>query len=161
LLPIPDTVFVERKHRSKQKPGEAMTLIQEQLPRVDAQLVKSDIVVKGTIEDHEAVAGLLRGERVAGPARIELPKPLKEQQFSLEAAGVPISAIMSKLEESAISFEYDPDKFQAAGIDLQKKVQIKIKKASAEEFFKLLFDPIDVAFQIDHLTVKLTPKNPR
>ena len=161
LLPIPDTIFVERKHRPKQKPVEAMTLIQEQLPRVDAQLVKSDIVVKGTIEDQEAVASLLRGERVAGPARIELPKPLKEQQFSLEAAGVPISALMSKLEESAIRFEYDPDKFQAAGIDLQKKIQIKIKKASAEEFFKLLFDPIDVAFQIDHLTVKLTPKNPR
>ena len=161
LLPIPESVLVERKHRPKQKTAEAMTLIHEQLPRVDAQLVKSDIVVKGTVEDQEAVASLLRGERVAGPARIELPKPLKEQQFSLEAAGVPISALMSKLEESAISFEYDRDKFQAAGIDLQKKIQIKIKKASAEEFFKLIFDPIDVAFQIDHLTVKLTPKNPR
>ena len=33
--------------------------------------------------------------------------------------------------------------------------------ARIDEFFKLLFDPIDVAFQIDHLTVKLKPKNPR
>lgn len=158
LIPIPDAVYVERKHRPKKKLGDALTLIQQQLPRIEAQIVKSDIVVKGTVEDQEAVAGVLRGDPATGPVRIELPKPLKEQQFSLEASGVPVIALMRKLEESAVTFEYDADDLLAAGVDLEKKIQIKIKKATAEEFFKLIFDPLNVDFEIDKLTVKLKPR---
>ncbi|WP_397568179.1 hypothetical protein [Schlesneria sp. T3-172] len=161
LLPVPETVAVERKHRSRQKRDEALEMIRSQLPRVDAQLVKTDIVVKGTVEDQEAVAGLLRGEPVGGSTRIEAPKPLREQQFSLEASGVPVLALMKKLEESAVTFEYDEGEFLAAGIDLQQKVEIKVRKVSADDFFKQIFEPIGVQFQIEQLTVKLKPKPPQ
>ena len=92
------------------------------------------------------------------PIKIEPPQPLQQQLFTLKAERVPLIALIKKLEESAINFDYDSDELKKAGVDLEQKVQIDVKKASAKEFFKLLFDPVGLEFQIDHLTVTLKPK---
>lgn len=158
LIPIPDVVAIERKHHPKQKPVDAIVQIRERFPQLEAEVWKTEISVKGLLEEHEAVAAFLRGESSQSPIKIEAPTALKKQVFGLEAERVPLSALMRKLEESAVNFEYDPDELKAAGVDLEQKVRINVKKASAEEFFKLLFDPVGLEFQIDHLTVKLKPK---
>jgi hypothetical protein len=158
LIPIPDVVSLERKHFAKKKPAEAMSLIRQHFPRLQADVTKSEILVIGLLEDHEAVSALLRGEGTTSPVKIEAPQPLRKQVFLLKAERVPISALMKKLEESAVSFDFNPDELKAAGIDLETRVDIDVKKASAEEFFKLIFDPVGVEFQIDHLTVRLRPK---
>jgi hypothetical protein len=66
---------------------------------------------------------------------------------------------MKTLEESAVSFEFDADELDAAGIRLDQTIDVDGKKVSAEEFFHSVFDPAGLDFLIDHLTVKLTPKN--
>ena len=158
LVPIPDVVMLERKHHPKQKPVDAIGMVRQRFPHLEAEVWKTEISVKGLLEEHEAVAAFLRGDGENSPIKIEPPKPLKQQIFGLEAERVPLSAIMKKLEESAVSFEYDPDELKAAGVDLEQKIKINVKKASADEFFKLLFDPVGLEFQLDHLTVKLKPK---
>ena len=158
LIPIPEVVALERKHSAKKKAAEALALIRQNVPKIPAEVTKSEILVTGLLEDHEAIAALLRGEGKTSPVKIEAPQPLKKQVFLLQAERVPISAIMKNLEESAVTFEYDAEEFKAAGIDLETRVDIDVKKATADEFFKLIFDPIGVEFRIDHLTVKLKPK---
>ena len=158
LIPIPDVVVLERKHHSKQKPVDVISEVRERFPQLEAEVWKTEIAVKGLLEEHEAVAAFLRGDRVNSPIKIEPPQPLQKQLFTLKAERVPLSSLLKKLEESAINFDYDPDQLKEAGVDLEQKVQIDVKKASAKEFFKLLFDPVGLEFQIDHLTVKLKPK---
>ena len=158
LIPIPDVVVLERKHHPKQKPAVVIEQVRDRFPQLEAEIWKTEISVKGLLEEHEAVAAFLRGEGVNSPVKIEPPQPLQKQLFTLKAERVPLSALIKKLEESAVSFEYDPDELKAAGVDLEQKVQIDVKKATANEFFKLLFDPVRLEFQIDHLTVRLKPK---
>ncbi len=158
LIPIPDVVVLERKHHPKQKPFDVINEVRERFPQLEAEVWKTEISVKGSLEDHEAVAAFLRGDRVNSPIKIEPPQPLQKQLFTLKAERVPLIALLKKLEESAINFDYDSDELKKAGVDLEQKVQIDVKKASAKEFFKLLFDPVGLEFQIDHLTVKLKPK---
>ncbi len=158
LIPIPDLVVLERKHHSKQKPAEAIVQIRERFPQIEAEVWKTEISVKGLLEEHEALAAFLLGDGAKSPIKIDPPQPLQKQLFTLKAERVPLITLIKKLEESAINFEYDPDELAEAGVNLDQRVQIDVKKASAKEFFKLLFDPVGLEFQIDHLTVKLKPK---
>ena len=159
LVPIPDPVILERKYPAKKKPIDSFELIRQQFPRLDVEATKTEIVIKGLLEDHEAVASLLRGGNT-GPVRIEAPKPLNQRLFKLEAKRAPVIKLMKLLEESAVSFDYDPEAFNTAGIDLEKTVDIDVKQVSANELFRLIFDPVGVEFQIENLTVKLKPKKP-
>ena len=157
LIPVPETVTLERKHRSKRKPADAISAIRQRFPKVDIDQSTAEIVVRGTVEEHEAIANLLRGT-ANGPVRIETPDPIRNRKFLLKAERTPVSAVMRKLEESAISFDYDATELKAAGIDLEKQVSIDVKNVSAADFFKALFDPIGADFEIDELTVRLKPK---
>lgn len=157
LVPPPREISVERKHPVKKKTAESLTLIRQTFPKLHVEQMKSEILVRGLTEDHEAVAALLRGESPS-PVKIEAPQPLRKQIFLLKAEQVPVSAIIRNLEGSGVTFEYDPDELKQAGIDLENRVDIDVKKATAEEFFKLVFDPVKVQFEIDNLTVRLRPK---
>jgi hypothetical protein len=159
LLPIPDNVSIERRHAvRKMPPSEAAALIGERFPNLSVKTTKSELIVNGLVEDHEAIAALLKGEGTTRPIRIEAPQPLKKQVFTLEAVRVPVLKLMKTLEESAVTFEYEAEEFERAGIDLETPITINVKNASADEFFKAIYEPLGVQFQIDHLTVKLTPK---
>ncbi len=159
FLPIPDRISLERKIRPKQKLADAMALIHDRFPELDAKISNSEIVVHGLFEDHERVSHLLRGETPSRPRTANLPQDLKQQKFTFRTEfPVPTIALMKKLEESDIRFEYDDDELKAAGIDLEQTVQIDLKTVSADDLFHTIFDPVKLEFQIDHLTVKLKPK---
>jgi len=158
LVPIPETVSLERKYLVRKKPAEMQSLIRQTYPKLSVELTKNELVVNGSLEDHEAVAALIRGDIPGGPVKIEPPQPLRQQIFTLKAERVPVSALMKTLEESAVTFEYSMEDFKRAGIDLETRVDIDVKKATADEFFRSIFEPLGIQFQIDHLTVKLKPK---
>ena len=159
LVSIPDEIFIERKHSTRRKVADALAAIRERWPRLQAEISGNQLVVRGLIEDHDAVAVLLRGDGTSSPIKIEPPQPLRKQLFTLKAIRTPLSGLMKTLEESAVSFEFDADELAAAGIRLDQTIDVDVKKVSAEEFFHSVFDPAGLDFQIDHLTVKLTPKN--
>jgi hypothetical protein len=158
LIPIPDVVMFERKYPAKKKPADVLALIRQHFPNLEAELLKNEIAVHGLLEDHEQIAGLLRGDVRKKPNKVEAPNDLRVQIFTLKAERVPVISLMKKLEESDVTFHYDLDELKKAGIDLETQVDIDVKEASAEQFFKLIFDPVGIQFQIDHLIVKLKPK---
>jgi hypothetical protein len=159
LIPTPESVSLERKHRPKQKPSEALSLVRQRFPGLDVEVTNSDIVVRGLVEDHEAVSNLLRGDHPTRKTNPNLAQPVQQRLFTFSSnQPVPITALIKKLEESDIRFEYNPDEFKAAGIDLEQTVQVDVKNASADVFFKSIFGTAQIDFQFSGQTVKLKPK---
>ena len=158
LMPIPDQVVVERRSRAKgRSSADTLKVIAERFPELDAKLEGADVLVRGTLEDHEAVTALLNPSSTRKPAG-QTPAPLRQRIFTLTFKRAPVRDVMKKLEESGVVFAYDAAALTAAGVNLDQTVDLDLNKASADEFFKALFAPLKLSVEIDNLTVKLTPK---
>ncbi len=160
LLPIPERVQLERRYRPRgQSAAQAAAAWREKIAGIDVELLGGYVVVRGTLEQHEAVAELLRpvGRRPAGPRKGKLPE-LKRRKFTLTLDGVPAQALMQKLEESEVEFRYDAIALKAAGVDLDRVISLDVKEAGADVFFHAVFDPLGLQFEIDGYTVRLSPK---
>ena len=159
LIPIPKSVSLQRRHRPKQDVANAISLIHQRFPALDAEVSNVDIVVNGSVEDHEAVSRLLRGEGSPRPLKGDSLLPVSQRLFTFNAnQRVPIIVVMKKLEQSDIRFEYDVDEFKAAGIDLEQTIQLDAKNMRANDFFNSIFGSAHVEFQFDRSNVKLKPK---
>ena len=158
LAPIPEIVVVERRSRSKgRSAADTLKMIAEQLPDLDVQLDGSELLVRGTVEEHEAVMALLNPSTAKKPTAPGLG-PLRQRIFTLTYERAPVRAVMKELEKTSIVFVYDAAALDAAGVNFDQTVDLKLNKASADEFLKALFSPLKLSFEIDNLTVKLTPK---
>lgn len=156
LTPMPESAQIERPHKVRGKPAEK-TLAEWQAawPEIELRTAGREIVALATIEQHE--------ELDDGPAnRIAHqkpePKPLAQRQFTLQIKDVAAKDLMAELEKSGIVFDYDPQALSAAGVDLNKFVQLNVRKLSAQDFFRTVFDPLGVRCEIEGVTVKLMPK---
>ncbi len=156
---IPEQIWIEKRYRVKGRTAdEATKLIIQRWPKIDIQPKGSELVVRGLLEEHEAVAAILTGSSLKKPTIITGPAPIRQRQFTLKVERVPVRALMKKLEESDIAFEYDAVQLKAAGVDLDQAIGLEVEKASADEFFKAVFEPLKLVVEIDNLTVKLTPE---
>ena len=159
LVPAPEHPVIEKRHRVKGRPvAEALKLVRQYGPNLDAKVDGSDLVVRSLLEDHEAVAAMVGGSTTKKPDATAGVKPIKQRLFTLKIDRVPARVLMQKLEESEIVFEYNAEQLAAAGIDLDQPIKLEVEKASAADFFKAVFDPLRLTAEIDNLTVKLTPK---
>lgn len=158
LVPIPDQIRVERRIHPVQKLSDALELVRQRYPTLEVTTLNTDLVVKGLVEECELAEELLRGKKT-NKNKTEDPQDLRSQQFTFSVpVAVPLSLILKKLEESNITFEYDPEEMKDHGVDLEQLIEINVTKVSTEKFFKALFDPAKIDFQIQQSTVKLTPK---
>ena len=159
LVPAPEHPVIEKRHRVKGRPvAEALKLVRQYGPNLDAKVDGSDLVVRSLLEDHEAIAAMVGGSTTKKPDATAGVKPIKQRLFTLKIDRVPARVLMQKLEESEITFEYNAEQLAAAGIDLDQPIKLEVEKASATDFFKAVFDPLRLTAEIDNLTVKLTPK---
>ncbi|MBS0202163.1 MAG: STN domain-containing protein [Planctomycetes bacterium] len=157
LVPIPDTVVVERRPRIKGRTAADMQkLVSEQLPDLDARLDGGEFVVRGTVEEQEEVVQLLN-PTTRKPAT-PVVAPLRQRKYTLNFKRAPVRGVMRELERSKVVFVYDAAALKSAGIDLDQTVDLTLEGASADEFFQKLFTPLNLSFEIDNVTVKLTPK---
>ena len=84
--------------------------------------------------------------------------PLARRQFTLTAEKVRIGDALQALREQGITVSYDEAAFQRAGVDFEKRVDLKLNKASAGLFLTLLCEPLGVEYAIEGTTVTLTLK---
>lgn len=160
LAPLPgrESIAVERSYTPRGSAGTTVAEWRERFPDVDAQAEGGKVVVRTTVDRHEE----LERERAdgRGPRRQPEPRPaavvpLERRRFTLAVMRVPAKAVMAKLEESGVAFEYDADGLAAAGVDLDAPVTLDVKQADAEAFFEALFGPIGVEFEVEANVVKL------
>ena len=162
LVPIPDKVMIRRSVRPRLSPLAAMEELRQQFPDASISAGDSELTIVGTAEEHEAISMLLTGTVSTRPAKKDVLKDIKQRLFTFSVPNpVPLDTVMKKLEESDIHFEYDAQEFADAGVDLQQLVDVNVVNASADQFFRKLFEPVNLSFVLDRKTVKLKPKPPR
>lgn len=158
LAPIPERVLLERRQRIRGRSAvETLKLIAERFPQLESTVDGSDLIVRGTLEEHENVAALLNPSSIRKPT-LSAPAPLKQRTFTLTIRRAPVRSVMDELKKSKVVFVYDANALAAAGVNLDQPVDLDLNKATAEQFLNALFSPLDLSFEIENLTVTLTPK---
>lgn len=159
IVPAPEQVQLERRYQPRGvSAATAAARWREEIPGLVAEVSGREVVVRGTAEQHEAVAERVQPGRRSIPPRVgDRPTPIERRQFSLRIDRVPASALMRKLEESGIVFQYDATALAEAGIDLEQPISLDIREARADEFFRAVFEPLELRHSIDGLTVTLVP----
>ena len=160
IIPAPNETFIEQTYTPRgMSAPEAIKRWQQEIPNLAAEPQGLRVLVRGTVEQLEAVEALLRPRRKPGDEPMtSAPTPLGRRLFTLKTQGVPAAAMMDTLAQSGIVFQYSAPELKTAGIDLNKPINMNATKATADEFFRAMFDPLGLKFTIDGLTVTLTPK---
>ena len=160
LVPTPASVTVDRKHRTSLKLSDSIAIVRQRFPEIHVETSKTETVVTGTVEAHEAISKLLSGQSTSRIVKDDPLGPVRDRTFTLSVnQPVPIIVLLQELEKSKIHFEYDAQELKTAGVDLEQTVQIDVVNASATEFFEAIFRRVKVDFQFDNTTVKLKPKS--
>lgn len=172
LIPIPETVAVEQAHTPAGGPSsrasravrerflqQAFETWKQKFPGLTAKVDVDNnrVILRGTLEQHEAIT---QGNQLASqtkPPDKNVP-PLEKRLFTLRIERVPASALMKKLEDTGVTFQYDPAQLAAQNIDLDKPISMDVKKAKADEFFRALCNPLGLKFTISNVTVTLEPQ---
>lgn len=159
IVPMPDKVWIERRHEVPATRRDTLVNdVDGVLKSIDHTLEKDRLMVRASIEDHEKISTML-GQRPgkSTPTKVSAV-PLKQRQFSLTAEKVRIGDALQALREQGVTVRYDEQAFQSAGIDLNKRIDLKLNKASADLFLKTLCEPLGVDYMIDGTTVTLSLK---
>lgn len=163
LVPAPERVFLERRHLplKGQTSAAAITEWREQFPGVEGRVAGSEVVVQGTVEQHEAIERQRFPSRAAAasPAPAKL-KPLKLERYTLKMKDKPVRALLLMLAEPAhgqLKFEYDGEALRQAGVDLDQRVTFEVKAVTIEELLKAALDPLKLEFDLQDRSVRLQP----
>tara|TARA_R110002095_G_scaffold114178_2_gene99744 strand:- start:11093 stop:12403 length:1311 start_codon:yes stop_codon:yes gene_type:complete len=161
LIPIPDTVTIKKTYTPRGSSVVAVTRrLKETFPELTVASSGKTITVSASSELHEKIEQFLNpgaNSRNTMPQKVDAI-PVQRRKFTLRVKNVPLLAIMKKLEQSGIEFEYDDDQLADAGIDLNQQIEISVNDANAREFFDSLFRSFKLNYQIEGTRVTLIPK---
>lgn len=159
IVPVPPDTRVEAEYTIGDAPALAARL-KADYPQLAAAVRGRVLSVRGPFDALAAAMPLIAPARIDAPLTDEPGEggaPLSRRRFTLRIENVPASALMRRLEESGIAFEYDSAALAAAGIDLNMPIRMDVNQATAEEFFRAMFEPLGVGVAMDGTTVRLAP----
>lgn len=160
IVPVPRHVWIEERYTPPEVPaGDVLRQWEAQRPGLALAVQGDQLIVRGTVEQQEAVEELLRpGLAKERTKHGDAPIALRRRTFTLRLKRAPARAVMKKLEMSGVVFRYDAQKLAKAGIDLDTPVSMELHDATADEFFRALCDPLGLKFEIHNVTVTLSPQ---
>ncbi|QDT27246.1 hypothetical protein Enr10x_25610 [Gimesia panareensis] len=161
IMSIPDRVTIQKTYAPRGSSlVDTVRRLKEAFPEAMITAAGRMILVDASSDIQEKIEADLNPSR--GPSRnmpskpSEFP-PIRRRKFTLRVQKVPVLAVMQKLEQSGIEFKYQEDQLKQAGVDLTRRIDISVENANANEFFDALFGPLKLSYQIEGLTVTLTP----
>jgi hypothetical protein len=156
IQPVPEKVFIRRQHQvPAAKQADLIGQIDQVFKSIDHTLEKERLTVRASIEEQEKIASLLN-PRLTKPVTPKTREPLERRRFTWTISGVRIRDALKELENQGITIAYDKEAFAAAGVDLDRRVDLKMDKASAELFATLLCEPLGLEYAIQGTTLTLT-----
>lgn len=159
LVPVPEAVTIERTYTPRGLTAAvAAARWPEEIEGLAVEVSGTKVVVRGTAEQHAAVEDLLRPGSRKTTAKTATPGDLKRRLFTMRTERAPARAILAELEKGGITIRYNADELKKAGIDLDTLVNLDLKKASAEELFTKLCEPLGCRYAIEGTTATLSPK---
>jgi hypothetical protein len=162
LVPIPEDVSIEKTYTLPRglSVTDAITRLKQQVPKLRTSVRDGMLVVRGTVEEQDAVSHVLAGKSATlGKTKPKTkPAELANRRFTLKIAKVPAIALIRKLQSSGIRIEYDARALAAEKVDLNRPISMDVKQATADEFFGVLCKQLSLAFTINGSTVTLRAK---
>jgi hypothetical protein len=162
LVAVPATIAWERSYSLHGRSGgELLRTLHSKMEGVSAELRGSTLVVRGTVEQHEAVASLLGLAKGRPRATSQRPATsLERHSFRLQAQGVSLRELFDELSKQGLTIQYNADELQKAGIDLGQKVSVDLPQLPAPQFLSRLLEPYRLTFRFEHAAVLIQPKSP-
>jgi hypothetical protein len=160
LVQVPDHVAIERSYalNGKRAP-QTIRILNSLVEGLDAQSRGNKLVVRGTLEQHEIVASVIRGNNGSAQSKSKQHAvAIEKQSFMLQAGGVSLQDLFVELKKQGLPLEYDAALLKKAGIDLRRKVDIDLPSLPAAEFLTRLLDPHGLTFRFERGTVVVLPK---
>ena len=161
IVPLPKQLTITKTYfPRKQSPEVAAKEWEQRIPGLTASAGSNEVVVEGTVEQHEQLALLMSGRKASRtkPASTSKSPPLSRREFSLKIENVPAIALIEKLNQSGMTINYNERNLKAAGINLQQRISMNVSKVNADRFFMAICKPLGLQYQIQGTTVTLTPK---
>lgn len=157
IVSMPQSPQLERTYDGKTKAAELAEDWLAEFPSLRIDVKGTKLLVRGTVEQHEQIAASLKQPRT--PRKAPTGNDTKKAvTFTFEIKSAPLLAVMQAVEkQSNYVFKYDADELTAAGVKLDRRLDLKMTKASPAELFHAMFDDARIAFEFDGNTVKLTP----
>lgn len=157
IVPVPEDVAISRIHDVRRvTPAQAVERVRTAFPELAVRAEGRELHVRGTVEQHEAVARLARGESAESraPQPVDFG-PLARRRFTFEVVRQPVQAVLEKLIEGGVDIQYDARQLEAAGIDLSRKLSFHVRQATVDELFETICKPVGLGFEVRGETVVL------
>jgi hypothetical protein len=124
---------------------------------VATSIDEATVEVRGLIEEVEQARELLAGGPRRRPAAVPAT-PLRQRRFSLEAQQVTAAAALQALRQQGVDVRYDEAALRAAGVDLQTRINLELRRASADEFLLAVCGPLGLEYRIAEDVIELWPE---
>ncbi len=108
--------------------------------------------MRGSQEDHELLARLLRGETI----RTTTTKP-SLKRFTLRVTQAPAAAIIDSIsQQQKLVVRFDP----GLATKLQSRVDLDLKEATLDELLKKTLEPLGLVYQLKDQQLTIAEKKP-
>ncbi len=160
LVAWPETVQIERRH-SPPRGTTAASVAQDwpaKFPGITARAMGNEVVVTGTLEQHEALEQLRRP--TTGTATASKLPPLNKirlAKFRWDGSLLKLFEGLSKAPDLQLIFAYDAKTLEQAGIDLDQRFQFEVLNVTVDQLLHKAFDPLKIEFVVKDRVVTLTP----
>ena len=159
IVSMPASVVVEQSHTSRtMSVDDAVALVRKTWPDLQPTRRGRSVVVAGTAGQHDAIQELLNPPAQNSKSTPPTQGPLTNRLFTLTTTRTEAIVVIRTLELEGTKVEYDSQALEQAGVDLRRKLTLKLEKATADEFFTAVCEPLGLTYELDGTTVRLTPK---
>lgn len=160
LVPIPEDVAVEREYPAGRDPQRSAQAWASLAPHSRVRVAGDRIVVRGPVEDQEAIAAARR-PRASSPPKPSPRKP-PESRFTVTGAKGPLGHLLKELAAKLqLELRIDEEALEEAGISLNDQVSFRVTNGTIDELLDAVLAPAGCAFRREGNVVKVFPARVR
>jgi hypothetical protein len=156
LVPMPEKPVIQRDYSVAGSAAETVAKLKKTELLADAEIsvASGKVVVRGRQEDQEIVSELLAGRTARRTTVTEGRKV-----YSMPRADAPVSKLLETIgRQLNLEIQIDRPAVAAAGISLEKSVQVDVKDVSADQLLKTVLEPAGLTYERRGDVVEVKPR---
>ena len=156
LIPMPEKPVIERDYSVAGSAAEAAAKLKKTELMADAEVsvAGGKVVVRGRQEDQEIVSELLAG-RTARRTTVSEGRKV----YSMPRVDAPVSKLLETIgRQLSLEIRIDRPAVAAAGISLEKSVQVDVKDVSADQLLNAVLEPAGLTYERRGDLVEVKPR---
>ncbi len=155
IVTMPDKPVIERSYAVTGTPQDVANQLRQMKMLADAQIdiAGKKVVVRGRQEDQDVVNDLLAGHTAH---KTSVAEGKKVYTLRVEVAVGELLEALSK--QMRVEIQIDKPAIAAAGISLEKKVQVDVKEVSADALLHAVLDPVGLTYVQHDKAIEVKPK---